>query len=347
MSQESFLYYGGVEGGASNTKFVLVRSDGKLMATSQGEGTNQYLIGVDNCLKIISSLVYEGLKKANLADTTTLEGLGMSLSGGDEKGVQVIIKETLKKDYPNLSKHYFVGSDTQSALASALPNGGVVLIAGTGSNCQLINPDGSMARCGGWGHLIGDEASACWISLKAVKVFFDHEDGFVISPHSTSLVKETIYKYYNVKDRSGMLDHLYTNFNKAKFAGLCKDLAQVGLEKNDPLCCEIFKEAGKLLARHLYGISNKIHKDLKARAGGLPVVCVGSVFKSWKLLEPGFMEEMTSNLTKTDIKEVVLLHLNSEASIGAAALGAKAAGQELPLDYANNATAFFHTVFSL
>lgn len=58
-----------------------------------------------------------------------------------------------------MAKECFVGSDTLGAMAVAHDNGGVVLIAGTGSNALLINPDGTQKSCGGWGYLISDEGS--------------------------------------------------------------------------------------------------------------------------------------------------------------------------------------------
>lgn len=50
-------------------------------------------------------------------------------------------------------------SDTIGSVFTASPLGGLVLIAGTGSNALLRNPDGKTYNCGGWGNFLADEGS--------------------------------------------------------------------------------------------------------------------------------------------------------------------------------------------
>ena len=99
---------------------------------------------------------------------TQLKSLGMSLSGCEREETNRELVGKMKKLFPDFCEEYAAVSDTRGTLATASANGGIVLIAGTGSNALLINPDGSTARCGGHGHLLGDEASATWVAFRYV-----------------------------------------------------------------------------------------------------------------------------------------------------------------------------------
>lgn len=65
----------------------------------------------------------------------------------------------LLEKYPNVAAAYFVCSDTVGSIFTASPLGGMVLIAGTGSNALLRNPDGKTYTCGGWGCYLADEGA--------------------------------------------------------------------------------------------------------------------------------------------------------------------------------------------
>lgn len=58
-------------------------------------------------------------------------------------------------------------------------------------------------------------------------------------------------------------------------------------DQGDKLCQSLFAEAGKVLALHIIAVEPKINQSLLEEAGGLHVVCVGSVWKSWEFMKPG------------------------------------------------------------
>ena len=158
-------------------------------------------IGLDETNKRIRDMVVAGLEKAGLDPNTTLEGLGLSLSGCEREETNRSLMSNIIQNFPSLSRHYRVCSDTVGTLATATDVGGIVLIAGTGSNALLVNPDESVHRCGGWGHYLGDEGGAWWIAHKACKVYFDHVDNLNTAPADINTVQELIFSHFNIEDR--------------------------------------------------------------------------------------------------------------------------------------------------
>ncbi|XP_067012084.1 N-acetyl-D-glucosamine kinase [Anabrus simplex] len=334
---------GGIEGGATHSKVVLYNGKGEKMAEVSGPATNHWVSGMSAVQEIIYNMVNEAKKEANIPQDEPLSALGLSLSGCEEEETNRQLQEGLERKYPNLSKSYVVTSDTVGSIAVAREFGGMALIAGTGSNCLLLNPDGSVHRSGGWGHILGDEGGAWWISHKAMKVYFDDEDNYVRAPFNTDFVWEAIKRHFKVENRFELLQHCYSKFNKSYFAGLCKLLAG-GAKTGDPLCLWLFSEAGRALASYVRALAPYAQPHLFPESGGLPVICVGSVWLSWEYLKPGFISRLQEPCVGKErpVEEVSLLTLTTTMATGAVYLAAKATNYDLPRDYSKNYKVFFH-----
>ena len=69
-------------------------------------------------------------------------------------------------------------TDAEIALEDAFGAGpGMLLTAGTGSIAYGKGPTGVMARCGGWGPVIGDEGGGAWIGRRALGIVAASADG--------------------------------------------------------------------------------------------------------------------------------------------------------------------------
>ncbi|KAL6445832.1 hypothetical protein ACFW04_000920 [Cataglyphis niger] len=332
------LRIGGIEGGGTHSTLVILDGKGARLTEIKGPDTNHWTIGIDEAAARLSAMIEKGKQDLDIPKSVPLDCVGLSLSGCEEETTNGQLVKTLLQKYPNSAKDYVVSSDTLGSLRTGLQSGGIVLIAGTGSNALLLNPDGVTHGCGGWGHMMGDEGGAYWIAHRACKYVFDDMDGFVEAPEPISYVWPAMRSYFNVIDRNSILPYLYANFDKSIIAGFAKEVA-TGCEKGDPLCLKIFEEAGCFLAKHVIALSKKAHNDLKLAHGGLKVICVGSVWESWKFMKNGFVNEIHDTRI---VDELSLLRLLTTSALGACYLAAEKINVPFVKPYESNVEIFFH-----
>nr|UEK51483.1 GluNk-like protein [Parasacculina yatsui] len=316
------VYFVGIEGGGGHSEARILSANGQVLGSSSGPGTNLYLVGLQKTAARLLQLMTEALQSANLPADTRLTALGVSSSGCEVEDTRRDLRDELLRQYDGKLEVCVVSSDTVGAVATAFHGAGVCIISGTGSNSLLVNPDGSVVRCGGWGYMIGDEGSGWWIANRAVKYMFDEEDNMVTPPYSTKVLRQCIYQHFDVNDRFGMLQHIYMEFSKSFFSSLTAKLASAAVS-GDSMCQHLFWEAGQCLGKHVAALAPRVSSQLKNHPDGLSIVAVGGVFGSWQFMESGFIQAVS-----TVVNAFNLLWLKESLALGAAYMAAKAAGFE-------------------
>lgn len=262
-------YIIGVDGGGTKTEAVAYSLDGEVIKTSL-KGFANLLNGKEEALSnIVDSIkeIIDDLGKEQL-NGVYLGIAGMEV-GDNAKYIIDEIKEVLDLEV-------LLMNDGELALKAMLKGeDGILVIAGTGSIVFGIHDD-KVARCGGWGHLLGDEGSGYKISIDALKnILFEEDNSINKSDLSIAIMKE-----FNWNTVDEIVEFVYSSSKDeiAKVAPIVSKFAEAG----DNFAKGILEKEAVSLAKTTQNVYNKLGFE-KCSIG-----LVGGVLRKSKIMRKAF-----------------------------------------------------------
>jgi glucosamine kinase len=244
----------GIDGGGTHTRVLVVDEQAAELATAEGPGSAIKPGASSHSAGVIRETVQKAL--AGLADRPVRSlCVGVAGAGRDEE------RDTLQAalDADRLAGSVAVVTDAEIAIEDAFGAGpGVLLTAGTGSIAYGKGPTGVMARCGGWGPVIGDEGSGSWIGRRALGVAAASYDGR--EPETT--LTEAIVSSLNVESVDQLIPWA-TTATPADFGALAPVVLEVAAT-GDLRANSLVTLAVEELALHVRTLARKLFSDERA-----------------------------------------------------------------------------------
>ncbi|HXP92853.1 MAG TPA: BadF/BadG/BcrA/BcrD ATPase family protein [Candidatus Binatia bacterium] len=250
----------GVDAGASQIIAVVSRDAG-IVGTAHGGSANPTNVGIDDA----ADAILRTLRKA--LGGVQPDAIYVGAAGAGREDVAQTLRFLIASAFPRAVVG--VGDDASIALRSAIPQGpGIALIAGTGS--IALADDGTRTyRIGGLGYLLGDEGSAYWIGLAALRQLGRVYDGRESGDDLTDLVARELC----VDSRATLLDYVYDQKPAiARIAALAPEIVALAGRGNGAATAIVQAAAGELAelvkaAARVAGLSDK--SPAVALSGGL------------------------------------------------------------------------------
>lgn len=259
----------GLDAGGTKTVGLLADESGTVLRDARAGAANLVMQGELGVEKVIYQVI-EALDPPEHVDAICL-----GIAGADRPKALELIAGVLHR--LGFRHHVRVTSDALIALAAGAADAvGIVLVAGTGS--VAYGRDGERtARAGGWGYLLGDEASAYWLGLAAVRQGIRGLDGR--GPDST--LYERIRKRVGVETPQDLSDWFYSQAAPrtavAELAGVVEEASREG----DAGAEAILDLATDHLARAATAVGRKLVFPER-----YPLILAGGTFRACPSLEP-------------------------------------------------------------
>lgn len=244
----------GVDGGGTHTRVMVVDESGAEVATAEGPGSAIRPGEASRSAAVIRDAVQRALE--GLSDRP-VRSLCIGVAGAGREEERDTLQATLDAD--RLAGTVAVVTDAEIAIEDAFGAGpGVLLTAGTGSIAYGKGPTGVMARCGGWGPVIGDEGGGSWIGRRALGIAAASYDG----REPESALTEAITSALALESMEGLIPWAAaaTPADFGKLAPVVLEVAATGDLRANSLVTLAVEE----LALHVRTLARKLFSDERA-----------------------------------------------------------------------------------
>lgn len=316
------MYYVGIDSGGTKTAFTVIDEFGNIKLEFQ-RGTGHYMqIGFDGFKDLYTEALGYIYRELNIGKES-IAHIFMGIPGyGEVKSDGEILKKIISDLFIGLK--YTVGNDVESGWAGSLAcQPGINVVCGTGSIIVGVNEKNQVARSGGWGEFVGDEASAYWIAKKAIEIYSKQSDFRLERTIFHKIFKEDLNLNYDFE----LIDLLQNKYKLsrskvAKISIIVSKIASLG----DETAIGIFKEA----AHEIYLMIHSVIKQLDFKEN-IKVSYTGGVFKSENLILNPLKTELGKNKITVEIIKPIL-----SPAIGSALFAYKLDGNKITKEIIEN-----------
>ena len=300
----------GVDGGATKTLAAAYDLDTGLVSTAETGPSNPEAVGYEAAAASISEAISSALGPSRPVAAAILAVAGIDTDTE---------RERLLTGVAGLSAPVILAvNDVVAAWAAgSLASPGIAAISGTGSNTFGVNSRGAAWRCGGWGHIVGDEGSGYMVAVNGIRAALTYRDG---RNEWTALVPRLL-DFYRLQHIEDIKPIIYRDFDKARIAAFAAQVAEAAAE-GDEMAARIFRQAAADLAAQI----SAVHAALDF-GGPAEVTLIGSGFRAGEVFLGPLREQLRHVTGGRDFAAPSL-----PAVGGSLWLAARAAGAEQRMD---------------
>jgi N-acetylglucosamine kinase-like BadF-type ATPase len=285
----------GIDGGATKTIAAALDLDSGQVTAAETGPSNPEAVGFEAATRAINTAIRAALQQFPVSrlppghlppsasekmepDSVAAAVVAVAGVNIDADGARLLPGVTALKSPVILAVNDVVAAWAAGALAAP----GIAAISGTGSNTFGVNARGKAWRCGGWGHILGDEGSGFMIALNAIKAALAYRDG----RGQWSAVIPRMMDFYELDKIEDIMPVIYREFDKAHIAAFAQQVAEAARD-GDELAAGIFRQAAADLATQIEVIHRVFEFD-----GPTEVTLIGNAFQAGEVFTGPLRERL-------------------------------------------------------